>query len=105
MAAKTRKEQLEELLAEDPADPFLRYGLAMEHVSAGNDDEAVRCFRQLFLATPDYVPGYMQCGQALVRLGRIDEAREIYRTGITTAQTKGDQHASEEMQGMLEGIE
>jgi Flp pilus assembly protein TadD len=105
MLAKTRRQQLEELLAEDPNDPFLRYGLAMEHVSAGNDEEAVRTFRDLLAATPDYVPAYMQCGQALVRLGRIEDARDVYRTGIATAQKRGDQHAWQEMQGFLEGIE
>ena len=41
MAGKSRKEQLEEMLAEDPGDPFLHYGLAMEHASAGDDRAAV----------------------------------------------------------------
>jgi hypothetical protein len=32
MATKSRREQLEEMLADDPDDAFVRYGLAMEHV-------------------------------------------------------------------------
>ena len=77
MADKSRKQQIEEMLAEDPNDPFLRYGLAMEHVSAGQDEEAVRCFQGLLQVAPDYVPAYMQAGRVLTRLNREDEAREL----------------------------
>src|SRR4051794_7977065 len=103
--AKTRKEQLEELLADEPKDPFLRYGLAMEHVSLGDDAGAVACFGELFAVAPEYVPGYMQAGQAFVRLGRVEEARTTFRDGIAVARKQGDQHAAEEMQGMLASLE
>ena len=101
MTAKTRKQQIEEMLAEDPGDPFLRYGLAMEYVGQGDDEGAVRCFRELFAAAPDYVPAYLQAGQALVRLGRADEAREVLVRGADVAGKQGEQHAREEMQGLL----
>jgi Tfp pilus assembly protein PilF len=104
MAAKTRKQQLEEMLAEDPHDPFLRYGLAMEYVSTGADAEAVRCLHELVAASPDYVPAYLQAGLALVRLGRPEEARAVYRRGIAAAQQQGDQHAWEEMNGLLASL-
>ena len=45
MAEKSRKQQLEEMLAEDPNDPFLRYGLAMEHAGAGAHEEAANGLR------------------------------------------------------------
>ncbi len=48
MTAKNRRQQLQEMLAGEPNDSFLRYGLAMEFVSEGNDEEAVRCFQELF---------------------------------------------------------
>ena len=104
MTSKTRKQQIEEMLTEDPNDPFLRYGLAMEHVAEGQDDEAVRCFQELLRRAPDYVPGYMQAGRALARLGRDDEARELYRLGIAAARQKGDSHAAEEMQAFLDEL-
>ena len=75
MSAKTRKEQLEALLAEEPNDPCLRYGLAMEYVSQGDDAQAVRCFEELLRASPDYVPAYLQAGQALARIGRAEDGR------------------------------
>jgi tetratricopeptide (TPR) repeat protein len=104
MTGKSRKQQIEEMLADDPNDPFLRYGLAMEYVSAGQDEEAVRCFQLLLQTTPDYVPGYMQAGKALTRLNRLDEAREVYQVGIAVARQEGDLHAAEEMAGFMEGL-
>ena len=102
---KSRLEQIQEMLANDPNDAFLRYGLAMEHASEGNDEEAVRCFRGMIQDLPDYVPAYQQAAQALVRLNRVDEARDAFRRGITVAGQKGDRHAGDEMQGMLDELE
>jgi predicted Zn-dependent protease len=104
MSDKTRRQQLEEMLAEDPNDPFLHYGLAMEYVSAGGDAEAVRRFQQLFAVAPDYVPAYLQAGQALVRLDRIVEARDVLRRGMAVAQCQRNDHAYGEMEGLLESL-
>jgi predicted Zn-dependent protease len=104
MNAKTRKQQIEEMLADDPNDPFLRYGLAMEYVSAGDDASAVRCLQELLAVAPDYVPGYQQLGQTLARMGCSDEARQAWTQGVQAAQKTGNQHASEEMQGFIESL-
>lgn len=103
--SKSRRQQIEEMLADEPNDPFLRYGLAMEHVSAGDDEGAVRCFQDLVGVAPDYVPGYLQAGQALMRLGRTADARVILGQGISVARKVGDGHAAEEMRGFLAGLE
>jgi len=105
MTGKSRKEQLQEMLLDDPKDPFLRYGLGMEYVSEANDEEAVRQFRALVAATPDYVPAYQQAGQALLRLGKPDDAQELLRAGIESALKQGDQHAAGEMQELLASLE
>ena len=104
MSGKSRKQQIEEMLADDPNDAFLRYGLAMEYVSAGQDEEAVRCFQDLLRVAPEYVPAYMQAGRTLERLNRVEEARTLFQSGIAAARQQGDQHASEEMAGFLEGL-
>src|SRR5262249_37764494 len=100
----TRKQQLEEMLREDPSDSFLRYGLAMEFVSEGNDSEAVKQFHALLETDPDYVAGYHQAGLALVRLGRDLEARQMLTSGMAAAQRQGNMHAAEEMSGVLGGL-
>lgn len=105
MTGSTRQQQLEAMLADEPNDPFLRYGLAMEYVSAGNDAGAVQRFEELFAVTPDYVPAYLQAGQALLRLNQIGEASAVLRRGIAQAQRQGNQHALEEMQGLLSSLD
>jgi Flp pilus assembly protein TadD len=105
MANPSRKEKIETLLADDPTDPFLWYGLAMEHVSAGDDAQAVAVFRKLVEVAPHYVPGYQQLGQALVRLGQDAQAREAWQQGIEQARRQGNDHAAGEMQGMLEMLD
>ena len=104
MSDKTRQQMLEEMLAEDATDPFLHYGLAMEFAATGDDAQAVQRFERLFEVAPDYVPAYLQAGQALVRLRRVADARSVFERGIATARRLGDAHAAEEMQGMLANL-
>lgn len=105
MPEKTpRMRLIEEQLAEDPSDAFLRYGLAMEYVSIGDDETAVRLFREL-IQDQAYVPAFLMAGQALIRLARDAEAVEILRQGIAAAQAQGNIHALGEMQGLLSSIE
>jgi Tfp pilus assembly protein PilF len=102
MADKTRRQRLEEMLADDPTDTFCRYGLAMDYAGAGEDETAAKVFAELIRVAPEYVPAYLQAGQVLARLGRDDEARAVYRAGAAVAQRVGDAHAAGELQGFLE---
>ncbi len=105
MAAKSRREMIEEMLAESPQDPELRYMLAMEYISGGDDPGAVRCFQEMIQATPNYPPAYHQAGRALQRLNRIAEARTLLSQGIPIAQKQGDLHAAGEMTELLQSLE
>ena len=99
-----RMDQIEALLADDPADPFLRYGLAMEYASAG--DDAIAADHLLRLTTDTvYVPAFLMAGQILNRLNRVDEAVAVLRTGIAAAREQGNDHAEGEMTTLLASIE
>jgi predicted Zn-dependent protease len=99
-----RMDQIEALLADDPADPFLRYGLALEHASAGDDATAADLLLRLIADQP-YVPAFLMAGQILSRLNRVDEACAALRGGITAAREQGNAHAEGEMSGLLATIE
>jgi cytochrome c-type biogenesis protein CcmH/NrfG len=101
---KSRKEQIEEMLAADPNDVELRYMLAMEHASAGDDEGAARCFAELIERSPDYPPGYHQGARALVRLNRLGEACALLERGIPVALQQGNSHAAGEMQELLDSL-
>jgi Flp pilus assembly protein TadD len=101
----TRLQQFEAMLADEPNDPELRYALAMEHVSMGDDAGAVRRFEEMFERTPDYPHAYHQAGRTLERLGRLPEARAVLTRGIAVAQKVGDPHAAGEMQELLQMLD
>src|SRR5947209_2575154 len=105
MAAKTRRQQLEEMIAGDPNDALSRYFLAMDYAGAGENDEAWRRFAEMFARTPEYVPAYLQAGQLLVRMERPGEAAEVFRKGIAVARQQRDEHAAGEMEAFLQQIE
>jgi tetratricopeptide (TPR) repeat protein len=105
MSATSRREQIEAMLAEMPNDVELRYMLAMEHASAGDDLAAVRCFHELIALTPDYAPAYHQAGRTLQRLNRTAEARAILQAGIPVAQRLGNDHAAGEMIELLQSMD
>jgi tetratricopeptide (TPR) repeat protein len=100
-----RLEVLKSLVAQDPANSFTRYGLAMEYVNSGNLEDAISEFQELLSRDPDYAAGYFHGGQTLEKLGRIDEARALYRRGIEATTRTGDQHTQSELQGVLEMLE
>jgi len=100
----SRRAQLEKLLAAEPHDPFLRYGLAMTCVSDGDTDVACAHFQQLLAEHPDYVAAYFQLAQLLARQGDGDQAKPLLRSGISLALRTGDRHAAEEMTAFLDTL-
>ncbi len=88
-------------IARSPADPFPRYGLAMELKTRGDLAEAWAAFSELIAQFPDYVPSYLMAGSTLTALGRKDEAADVYRKGIEVASRRGDQHARRELEAAL----
>ncbi len=100
--AVDRVEALKAMLAQDPNNSFVRYALAQAQAGAGKLDEAVSAYRQLIDADPTYVAAYFHGGQALEKLGQVDEAREIYVAGIEACTAKGDFHTRSEIQGALD---
>ena len=100
--SNSRLEALKGMVAQNPANAFARFGLAMEYRNAGDSEAAVAEFRALIAADPDYSPAYFHGGQTLERMGRLDEARELYQLGVGATERKGDAHARTEMQGALD---
>jgi predicted Zn-dependent protease len=91
-------------ITRSPADPFPRYGLAMEHKGQGQLDEAWSVFADLLAQFPDYIPTYLMAGGTLVALGRRDEAADVYRRGIEVSTRRGDSHAKGELATALAEI-
>ena len=100
-----RLNQLKKLHEADPSDPFLTYGIALEHGKAGELEEAVHWLDQTLSLDEHYHYAYFQKGKMLAELGRDDEARTVLREGISQARAAGDAKAEGELNELLESVD
>lgn len=96
-----RLEKLKEMEAQKPDDPFFKYAIALEYVSAGNDAEAKACFEALSERFPVYVATYLQLGNLYERLGETANAMTAYKKGIEAATAAHDAKATGELNEAL----
>ncbi len=97
-----RLDILRGMVASNPDDSFARYGLAMECVKSGDLQAAVEEFTQLLAVNANYAAAYFHGGQALEKLGKLDEARAMYTKGIEVTTATGDLHTRSELQAALD---
>jgi Flp pilus assembly protein TadD len=97
----SRLDALKDMVAQNPTDSFARYGLAMEWARTGNLEQAMEEYRGLLAVNPDYAAAYYHGGQTLEKLGRVEEARDLYRAGIEATTRIGDAHTRSEIEAAL----
>jgi tetratricopeptide (TPR) repeat protein len=95
---------LTEILQQNPADAFARYGLAIAYSAEGKSEEALREFAETAERNPDYVPAYQMSAQELLKAGRPEEAKVRLEAGLAACERTGNMHAASEMSAMLEDI-
>src|SRR5262249_21268822 len=101
---KSRRELLEQFVAQKPDDAFSRYGLALECMNSGDSTAAAQHFSALLERNPGYVPAYLMYGQLLARESRKDQARRVLSSRIQAATTADTQHARSEMEALLNDL-
>ena len=100
-----RLAKLQAMLAKEPDDAFLLYGLAMEYKKLGEHAKAIEHFDRVLARDPGYCYAYHQKGLVYEDLSDLDAAKRSYREGIEAAARKGDLHAKEEIAAALSMIE
>ncbi|MEX0746080.1 MAG: hypothetical protein WD118_10810 [Phycisphaeraceae bacterium] len=100
-----RLSQLRKLYDIDPNDPFITYGIALEHANQGEVDEALRWLDQTLQIDAQYCYAYFQKGRLLSDAGRDDEAKAALREGVKQAEQAGDAHAASEIGELLASLE
>jgi Flp pilus assembly protein TadD len=100
----SRVEALRALLDKRPEDPRLLFGLAVEELNAGRLEEGVASLRRYLAGTDDEGNAWGRLADALVALGREDEAREALRTGIAAARRHGHPTMAQEFEEALEDL-
>jgi predicted Zn-dependent protease len=97
----TRREKLEAMLVDAPEDSFLHYALAMDDAGTGQVTLAIDRLRGIVTRDPKYIPTYFQLGKLLIDAGDDDAGKSVLESGIGVAEAAGDDHAADEMRGLL----
>lgn len=100
-----RLEKLRNLFNADPTDPFVTYGIALEHGKAERFDEALEWLDRTLGLDEHYLYAYFQKAKMFSELGQDDEARAVLGKGMKMAQAAGDDHARSEMAELLASFE
>ncbi|HXG31408.1 MAG TPA: tetratricopeptide repeat protein [Thermodesulfobacteriota bacterium] len=102
---KSRIETLKALVSKNPNNPLGRYGLANEYIKQGMYAEAVTEIEAYLRLKDDEGAAYRTLAEALIGLGRNEEAKEAYRKGIEAALRHGHPGMAEEFKEALELID
>ena len=98
-------ERFEAMLASGRDSALLRFSLGLGYLKAGNAGRAVEHLRSAVAQDAEYSAAWKLLGKALGESGAAAEAAEAYRTGIATAERKGDKQAAKEMTVFLRRLE
>ena len=100
----SRIAQLERMLAVEPGDPFVLYGLAQEYAKAGDMTRSVETYDKCLAADPHYLYAYFHKARALEAVGRTQDAVSTLRAGVDAARRAGDGHAEGEIRAYLDEL-
>ena len=96
-----RVAQFQALIALDPADTVLRFGLGELYVEAGDFARATEQFAEIVRLDPQYSAAYRYLGQSYAALEQRAEAQEVFECGIAVAEARGDLQTAKEMRVFL----
>ena len=97
----SRIEVFEQMLAADPGNTSVLFGLAKEYEKAGRDQEVVETLKRYLENFDDQGNAFGMLAGAYERLGERDKARAAYERGVETAQRHGHPGMAEEYRMML----
>ena len=89
------------MLAKQPNDPFLLYGVALEHKKLNQPAKAIEYLDRVIASDANYCYAYYQRGQILEAMGDAVGAAQSYNDGIAAAKRANDAHAQSELENAL----
>jgi len=94
-------ETLRYLVEKNPNNPLNRFGLANEYFKNEMYQEAIEEIKTYLSLKDDEGAAYRTLGEALLKLGRKEEAKEAYLKGIEAANKNGHPGMAEEFEETL----
>lgn len=100
-----RIEQFQALIALDPEDTVLRFGLGELYFEAGDFAKAVEQFATIVRLDPQYSAAYRYLGQSYAASAQHAAARATFERGIAVAEARGDLQTAKEMRVFLRRLD
>jgi len=99
--SQSRIEIFEQMLAGDPANTMVMFGLAKEYEKAGDDARVIETLERYLIAADDEGNAYGMLAGAYERTKQSDKARETYQRGIEVAAAHGHPGMAEEYRQII----
>jgi predicted Zn-dependent protease len=100
--ATSRIEIFEQMLAGDPNNTMVMFGLAKEYEKAGDEPKLVELLERYLAAADDEGNAYGMLARAFERTKESEKARETYERGMAAAESHGHPGMAEEYRTILE---
>ena len=102
---ETRAARMRDLLAKDPSDAMLWFGLGCALLELSDPCEAVSAFEQATEIDPDYTAAFRDLGRAHLENGNGCEAARVFAHAIALAEKTGDLQTGREIHVFLRRAE
>lgn len=100
-----RKEQLLQMLKEQPGDTFVIYALGMEALAHNDYTEALQRFGEVIKIDPSHHPSYYRLAVIYQFIDLVDVARTFAEKGKQLALQQNDRKAAGEFQTLLDELD
>jgi predicted Zn-dependent protease len=97
----SRIEVFEQMLAGDPANTAVLFGLAKEYEKAGDDHKLIDALERYLASADDEGNAYGMVARAYERTNQSDKARDAYARGVDAAMSHGHPGMAEEYRQLL----
>lgn len=97
-----RMAQLLKLLAMDPSDAFVLYGLGQEHAKRAEHQQAIAYYDKCLGADPLYCYAYYHKARSQQAGGDLNGAVATLRNGLDAAKKAQDEKARSEIEGLID---
>ncbi|HEV8589989.1 MAG TPA: hypothetical protein VGQ72_14030 [Pyrinomonadaceae bacterium] len=98
----SRIEVFEQMLAAEPANTAVLFGLSKEYEKAGDDAKLIAILERYLATADDEGNAYGMLARAYERTAQREKARETYQRGATAAMAHGHPGMAEEYKQILE---
>ena len=98
----SRIEIFEQMLATDPANTMVLFGLAKEYEKAGDEAKLIATLERYLASADDEGNAFGMLARAYERTKQTDKAREAFQRGCDAATAHGHPGMAEEYRAVLE---